>query len=121
MNRVVRKRRSKALISRDLPLVVADDAELEQLAEVLFQRKYLSQTPLIRESLTRCYVDSSLLPMDLQFVARFKLVPLFFVTKNVVPVAKLLPQYPEPTLSLAPGENFPVARRTHSQPKRQHV
>ena len=28
MNRVVRKRRSQALISRNLPLVIADDAEL---------------------------------------------------------------------------------------------
>ena len=80
MNRVVGKRRSQTLIGRNLPLVVAYDAQLEQTAEVFFQRKNLPQSPLVRESLTWRYVDSSLLPMISQSVARFRLVPLLLVT-----------------------------------------
>src|ERR1700693_3427840 len=49
---------------RNLPLVVPNEAELEQPAKVFLQRKNLPKSPLHRESLTRCNVRAALLPVD---------------------------------------------------------
>src|SRR5271155_3005599 len=49
---------------RNLPLVVPNEAELEQPAEVFLQGKNLPKSPLNGESLTRCNVRAAFLPVD---------------------------------------------------------
>src|SRR5271156_853544 len=49
---------------RNLPLVVPNEAELEEPAEVFLQRKNLSKSPLNGECLTRCNVRAAFLPVD---------------------------------------------------------
>src|SRR5277367_6116260 len=49
---------------RNLPLVVPNEAELEQPAEVFLQGKNLPKSPLDGESLTRCNVRAAFLPVD---------------------------------------------------------
>jgi hypothetical protein len=49
---------------RNLPLVVPNEAKLEQPAHVFLQGKNLSKSPHDGERLTRCYVGATLLPVD---------------------------------------------------------
>jgi hypothetical protein len=64
MDRVIRNRaRSERdasnndcpAVTRNLPLVVSHQSELEQFAEILLQGKDLPKPPLVREYLARCF------------------------------------------------------------------
>jgi hypothetical protein len=77
--------RNTTAVGGDLPLVVADDAELQQLAEILFQWKNLANSPFVGEGLPRCLVGViGALPLSVSLPVREQVQAGSFTLGNVV-------------------------------------
>src|SRR6516162_7347304 len=85
-----RTNRYRTAVGGYLPLVVADYAELQQFAEIFFQRKNLPDSPFVGEGLTRSLVGIvGALALSVDFPVREQIHAGCFVLRNVKSCSRL--------------------------------